>query len=162
FLLQENNAKKVEEIKQRNVEIIHNYFTRNFLRLYFKIDLTKYYEDEQSIISILLICDSILRKYKINQDLIPIVKRIYLRIQKNCTKISVNVDNELSIIDDIESGKMEKKEKNAMKMDQQKQKDTENSTEGNESSNNKDQEKSQDSLKLTPREKCPACLTNIL
>lgn len=81
--------------------------------------------------------------------------------------MSINVDNELSIIDDIESGKMEKKEKNAVKINQPKPNNTnenkESSTEeGNNNSNNEKQDEAQDILKLTPREKCPACLTNIL
>ncbi|ORX50659.1 hypothetical protein BCR36DRAFT_351824 [Piromyces finnis] len=158
FLLQESHTKKVEEIKQRNVEIIHNYFTRNFLRLYFKIDLTKYYEDEKSIISILLICDAVLKNYKINHDLIPIVKRIYLRIQKNCSKDLINVENELTIIDKIESGKMEEIEQNSMKIDLPKPNDTDKNKE---SSEDKNKSESHNTLNLTPREKCPACLTNI-
>ncbi|ORY11282.1 hypothetical protein LY90DRAFT_677907, partial [Neocallimastix californiae] len=45
FLLTENHSKKVEKIKERNVEIIRNYISRNFIMLFNKIDLSKYYED---------------------------------------------------------------------------------------------------------------------
>jgi len=189
FLLLEHHAKQVEAIKQRNVEIIHNYFARNFVRLFFKIDLSKYYEDEQSVISILLICDSVLIKYKINKDLIPIIKRIYLRLKQNCTKININVENELAIIDSIESGNIEEKEKaaaaavaalakeksegkgkeeeeeeNEEKVEKEEEEEKVKST-GEKSSNQSHEEKSINNQKscipLTAREKCPACLTKI-
>jgi len=189
FLLLEHHAKQVEAIKQRNVEIIHNYFARNFVRLFFKIDLSKYYEDEQSVISILLIFDSVLIKYKINKDLIPIIKRIYLRLKQNCTKININVENELAIIDSIESGNIEEKEKaaaaavaalakeksegkgkeeeeeeNEEKVEKEEEEEKVKST-GEKSSNQSHEEQSINNQKscipLTAREKCPACLTKI-
>ncbi|ORX80940.1 hypothetical protein BCR32DRAFT_268600 [Anaeromyces robustus] len=173
FLLLEKHSKQVNIIKQKNVEIIHNYYARNFIHLFLKLNISKYYNDEQSVISILLICDSLLKQYKINKDILPIIKKIYLLIKKNCksSSDSINVNNELQIISDIENGIIEKREKEiALKKENSNSKtqETNNSntsttttTTTTTNNNNNNNNIEDDIIHLTSREKCPACLTNI-
>ena len=74
--------------------------------------------------------------------MIPIIKRIYQRLKKNCTKININVDNELSIIDSIESGKIEEREKAAVEAALAKEKLKRKSEEGEEEEEEEEEEES--------------------